>query len=136
MSKFESAVKIIPFSQERVYNKISDLSNLESIKDKIPSDKVKDMEFDSDSLSFNVSPIGKIRLQIVERTPHKYVKFTAMDSPLPFTLWVQLVPLDEEECKMRITIEVEMNPFVAGMVKKPLIDGLEKMATMLSVIQY
>ncbi|HJD92439.1 MAG TPA: SRPBCC family protein, partial [Bacteroides coprosuis] len=42
MSKFESSVKIIPFSQERVYDKIADLSNLESVKEKLPEDKVKD----------------------------------------------------------------------------------------------
>ena len=28
MSNFESSVKVIPYSQERVYNKLSDLSNL------------------------------------------------------------------------------------------------------------
>ena len=136
MSKFESSVKVIPFSQERVYEKISDLSNLESIKDRVPEDKIKDLVFDADSISFSVSPVGVIRLEIIERTPHKCVKFTTTDSPLPFKLWVQLVPNSAEECKLKITIDVEMNPFIAGMVKKPLMDGLEKMATMLSHIQY
>lgn len=32
MANFESSVKVIPYSQERVYNKLSDLSNLEAIK--------------------------------------------------------------------------------------------------------
>ena len=31
MSNFESSVKVIPYSQERVYNKLSDLSNLEAV---------------------------------------------------------------------------------------------------------
>ena len=136
MSKFESSVKIIPFSQERVYDKISDLSNLESVKDKLPEAKVKDLKFDKDSLSFSVSTIGEIRLQVVERNPFDCVKFETTNSPLPFTLWVQLVPTTEDECKMRITIDVELNPFIQGMVKKPLMDGLEKMATMLSMIQH
>ena len=83
MSKFESSVKIIPFSQERVYDKISDLSNLESVKDKLPEDKVKDLKFDKDSLSFSVSPIGEIRLQVVERNPFDCVKFETTNSPLP-----------------------------------------------------
>ena len=43
MTKFESPVKVIPFSQERVYGKLSDLSNLEAIKDRLPEDKVKDI---------------------------------------------------------------------------------------------
>ena len=32
MANFESSVKVIPYSQERVYAKLSDLSNLESVK--------------------------------------------------------------------------------------------------------
>ncbi|MGL5262185.1 MAG: SRPBCC family protein [Bacteroides sp.] len=136
MSKFESSVKVIPFSQERVYAKISDLSNLESVKDKLPEDKVKDLSFDSDSISFHVNPVGTIRLEVVERTPSKCVKFATTDSPLPFKLWAQVVPTTAEECKIKVTIDVEMNPFIAGMVKKPLMDGLEKMVSMLSMIQY
>ena len=42
MSQYESSVKCIPFSQERVYSKIQDLKNLEALKDKLPADKVKE----------------------------------------------------------------------------------------------
>ena len=49
MVQFESTVKHIPYSQERVYNKLSDLSNLEAIKDRLPQDKVEDLSFDSDT---------------------------------------------------------------------------------------
>ena len=44
MTKFESSVKVIPYSQERVYEKLADLSNLEAIKDRLPEDKVKNMK--------------------------------------------------------------------------------------------
>ena len=67
MTKFESSVKVIPYSQERVYAKISDLSHLEALKDRLPQDKVKDLSFDSDTLSFSVSPVGQLTLQVVER---------------------------------------------------------------------
>ena len=46
MTKFESDIKLIPYSQERVFDKISDLTNLESIKDRIPQDKVQNLCFD------------------------------------------------------------------------------------------
>ena len=75
MSNFESSVKVIPYSQERVYNKLSDLSNLEAVKDRLPKDKVQDLSFDSDTLSFSVSPIGQLTLQIVERDPCKCISW-------------------------------------------------------------
>ena len=127
---------MIPYSQERVYNKLSDLSNLEAIKDRLPQDKVEDLSFDSDTLSFSVSPVGKLTLQIVEREPSKCVKLETTNSPLPFNMWIQLVETAEEECKIKLTIGMDINPFMKAMVQKPLQDGLEKMVEMLSMIQY
>ena len=136
MTKFESTVKVIPYSQERVYEKLSDLSNLEALKDRLPEDKVKDISFDSDTLSFSVAPVGQLTLKIVEREPSKCIKFETTHSPLPFNLWIQLVATTDEECKLKATIGMELNPFMKAMVQKPLQEGLEKMVDMLAMIQY
>ena len=136
MTTFEKSVTVIPDSQERVYNKLSDLSNLEAIKDRLPQDKVQDLSFDSDTLSFSVSPVGKLTLQIVEREPSKCVKLETTNSPLPFNMWIQLVATGEEECKVKVTIGMDINPFMKAMVQKPLQEGLEKMVEMLSIINY
>ncbi len=136
MNKFESSVKVIPYSQERVYSKLSDLSNLETIKVRLPQDKVQDLSFDSDTLSFSVPPVGQLTLQIVEREPCKCVKLATTNSPLPFNMWIQLVATGEEECKVRVTIGMDINPFMKAMVQKPLQEGLEKMVEMLAIINY
>lgn len=136
MTKFESSVKVIPYSQERVYEKLADLSNLEAIKDRLPEDKVKNMSFDTDTLSFNVDPVGQLTLRIIEREPSKCIKFETTNSPLPFNMWIQLVAASEEECKLKVTIGLGINPFMKAMVQKPLQDGLEKMVEMLSMINY
>ena len=136
MTKFESTVKVIPYSQERVYEKLSDLSNLEALKDRLPEDKVKDISFDSDTLSFSVAPVGQLTLKIVEREPSKCIKFETTNSPLPFNLWIQLVATTDEECKLKATIGMELNPFMKAMVQKPPQEGLEKMVDVLAMIQY
>ena len=136
MTKFESAVKVIPASQKAVYEKLSDLSNLEKVKDRLPQDKVKNLSFDAETLSIEVPPVGKIVLQIVEKEPCKCIKFATTTSPLPFNLWIQIVPVTETECKMKLTIGMELNPFMKTMVQKPLQEGLEKMAETLSLINY
>lgn len=136
MTKFESSVKTISASQEAVYEKLSDLNNLEKFKDSIPEDKVKNLSFDSESLSIDVAPVGQITLKIVEKEPCKCIKFATTTSPLPFNLWIQLVPVSENECKMKLTVGLEINPFMKGMVQKPLQEGLEKMAETLALIKY
>lgn len=136
MTKFESEVKLIPAPQQAVYDKLSDLNNLEAVKDRIPQDKVKNLQFDADSLSLEVSPVGTITLQIVEREPLKCIKFGTTTSPMPFNLWIQLLPVDEAHCKMKLTLGAELNPFMKAMVQKPLGEGLQKMADMLAMIPY
>lgn len=136
MTKFESAVKVIPASQNAVYEKLSDLNNLDKVKDRLPQDKVKNLSFDKENLSIEVPPVGKIVLQIVEKEPCKCIKFATTSSPLPFNLWIQIVPVTETECKMKLTIGMELNPFMKTMVQKPLQEGLEKMAETLSLIKY
>ncbi|MCP3895646.1 MULTISPECIES: polyketide cyclase [Bacteroides] len=136
MTTFESEVKVIPFSQERVYDKLSNLNNLEAIKDRLPQDKVKDISFDADTLSFSVPAIGQLTLKIIEREPSKCIKLETTNSPLPFNMWIQLVPTTTEECKLKVTIGMELNPFMKGMIQKPLNEGLAKMADMLAIIQY
>ena len=112
------------------------MSNLEAVKDRLPQDKVQDLSFDSDTLSFSVPPVGQLTLQIIEREPCKCIKLATTNSPIPFNMWIQLVETGEEECKMKVTIGMDINPFMKAMVQKPLQEGLEKMVEMLAIINY
>ena len=60
MAEFVSEIKQISQNDDCIFEMLSDLSNLEKVKDRIPQDKIKDFEFDKDSCSFSVSPVGKI----------------------------------------------------------------------------
>ena len=75
MTTFESPIKIIKAPQEKIFNKLYDLNNLESVKDRIPQDKISDFTFDTDTVSFSVAPVGKIGLRIIEREPYRTIKF-------------------------------------------------------------
>ncbi|WP_443702288.1 SRPBCC family protein [Prevotella sp.] len=135
MSKFESGIKHIPHPQTAVYNALSDLSNLDKVKDKLPEDKIKDLSFDSDSLTIG-APMGSVSMRIIEREEPKCIKFTTEKSPIAANLWIQIVPEGEEACKMKLTIKADINPFIKGMVSKPLQEGLEKIADVLAMIPY
>lgn len=135
-SKFESSVKEIQYSQEKVYNTLSNLSNLERIKDKIPQDKVEDFTFDNDSVSINAGAIGRVTLRIIEREEPKCIKFEGAESPLPFNFWIQILPISDTNCKIKLTLKAEISIFLKSMVKKSLTEGIEKMADLLQNISY
>lgn len=135
-SKFESSVKPIPYPQQAVYDSLSDLNNLEKVRDRVPEDKVKDFSFDQDTVSLNVAPVGELKLRICDREEPKCVKFEAVQSPVPFNIWIQVLPIDEQNSKMKVTVKAELNPFIKSMVEKPLQDGVEKIADALAQIHY
>jgi hypothetical protein len=135
-TKFESSIKQIPYPQEAVYRNISDLRNLEKVRDRVPEDKVKDFTFDEDTVSLNVAPVGELKLRICEREEPKCVKFETVQSPVPFHVWIQVLPVTDGTSKMKVTVKAELNPFVKGMVSGPLQDGVEKIADALSQIPY
>ena len=136
MTKFESSVKQIPYPVENVYRNLSDLNNLERVRDRIPEDKLQDFQFDSDSVQVSVAPVGTIKLRIIEREENKCVKFEAEQSPLPFNLWIQVLPVNETESKMKITVKADIPFMLKGMVSGPLQDGVEKIADALSQVPY
>ena len=135
-SKFESSVKSIPYPQQAVYDNISDLRNLEKVKDRIPEDKVNDFTFDEDTVGLNVQPVGELKLRICERVEPKCVKFETVQSPVPFNVWIQVLPVDEQNSKMKVTVKAELNPFIKSMVEKPLQEAVEKIADALALVRY
>ena len=136
MSKFESSIKQINYPVEAVYRNISDLSNLERVRDRIPEDKIDDFQFDSDSVQVKVDPVGVIKLRIIDREENRCVKFEAEQSPVPFNVWVQVLPVDEATSKMKVTVDADIPFMLKGMVAGPLQDGVEKIADALSQIPF
>ena len=141
MKRVESNIKQIPYSQESVYAKVSDLSNLRGLADRIPADqqsqfKVENLECTPDTVSCMISPIGQIEVGIVSREPFKCVKMETLRSPIKLTAWIQIVSTGESSCKIKLTAEADLNIFMAKMVEKPLTEAVEKLADMLSMIPY
>ena len=112
------------------------MENLEKVRDRIPADKVQDFSFDKDSVSVNVSPVGEIKLRIINREEPKCVKFETAQSPLPFNLWIQVLPVTETTSKMKVTVDADIPFMLKGMVSGPLKDGIEKIADALAMIPY
>lgn len=135
MAKFESSIKQIAYPQEAVYRCISDLSNIEKIRDRIPSDKFEKLAFTSDEITIG-SPVGEVTMKIIERDEPKCVKFQTVTSPVPMTMWVQMLPVEEQTSKIRVTIDADIPIFLKGMVSKPLQEAVEKIADALAMIPY
>lgn len=136
MTEFTSEVKTIPHNDADVFRVLSDLRKLELVKDKIPEDKLKDFLFDQDSVSFRVDPVGKVTFHVLEREPNKLVKFKSDRLPFDLFLWIQLVSKAEKDTRLRMTVKADLNPFIKGMVEKPMKEAVDKISDILAQLPY
>jgi hypothetical protein len=136
MTTFESAVKKIDTNEKDIFNTLSDLRNIEKIKEKIPQDKIKEVILEQDSISFVVDPIGSISLKIIEREPFRTIKFTAEKSPIDFLVWIQLKEITASETALKVTLKADLNVMLKMVASKPLDQFVNMLAEALAGLSY
>lgn len=135
MTEYTSDIQQIPFSAERVYSKLSDLNNLESVKSLLEG-KVKDFTFETDSCQFKVDPIGTVGVRIIEREPYKTIKLESVKSPIEFMGWIQLQEVAPEDTRLKLTFRADIPMFLKAMISGKLEDGIKTIAEMLAKLPY
>ena len=159
MTEYKSEVKKIYAPIGRVYERLSDLSNLAVIQlgldnpealdrikqqagDKVSPEqlqqvveKLRELQFDRDSVS-GQTPMGTATLRIIEREPDKTIKFVAEGMPVAANMWIQLLPQTDTECAMRLTVKADLNFFIRQLVGKKLEQGVDSLAQMIASLPY
>lgn len=132
MKKYESSQKQILKNREQIYNQLSDLRNLEAYKDRMPQDKVKNLTFTEDCISMDVDPVGNVELKIIDREAPKVIKFAAGNIPVDLNLWIQLVSVDQEDTRMKVTIKADIPLMLRPMVGNKLDKAADQVADMIA----
>jgi len=146
VSKYVSEVKTIPHNQQVVFNYLSNFENLgtylnsgllEKITEKIPQVRITDFESNQDSCKFNITGFGLAEIKIVDRDPFKSIKVESSGGlPLSFTFWIQLLPVDAYQTKMRLTLHAELSMMIKMMAGNKLEEGINQLAETLSKLPY
>ncbi|MGQ8337666.1 hypothetical protein ACUNWD_14045 [Sunxiuqinia sp. A32] len=146
VNKYISETKYIGHNQEIIFNYLSNFENLsryinegllEKATEQIPQIKITDFESDSDSCRFNLSGMGQSEIRIVNRDPHKTIKVESSGGlPIGITFWIQLLPINAYQTKMRLTLHAEMSMMIKMMAGKKLEDGINRLADMLAQLPY
>lgn len=150
VQKYTSEVKTLNWSNSIVYNSLSDLSflnilfspeNMDKLKqqfgDKADKFKIEDFSANKDSCSFKISPVGTISLRIVERDEPRLIKLVSEQaSPIAFKFWIQILPLNETSCKIRLTLHTELNTMMKMMVGNKIEKGINQVADAFSQIPF
>lgn len=118
MSKIESRKGKIKEKDTVIYNFLSDFTNYRQL---VPPDRVKDWQATADSCSFTIDGIGHAGMKIIEKEPFKLIKISSDEKTMvQFNMWIQLKGVNDEDTRIKITIDVNLNPIMLSMVEKPL----------------
>ena len=146
LNKYRSDVKLIDHNQQVVFNYLANFENLsgylnsgliEKITEKIPQIKITDFQSDQDSCKFNITGLGVAEIKIVNRDPFKTIKVESSGGlPLSFVFWIQLIPVDQFQTKLRLTLHAEMSMMIKMMAASKLEEGINQLADTLSKLPY
>ena len=137
MDKYESKITSAAYPAAQIYRVLSDLKNLEKVRDLIPQDKVQEMEIDSDYVRMKVDGLGqKITIVIVDRIENDTVKFGVEGIPMEANLWIQMKEVSPSDTRLKLTIKAEIPMMFRLMINKKLQQGLDQAADMLAQFPY
>ena len=130
MSTFKGPEVVIEnLSAEQLYNKLSDLNNLEEI---MPPE-IENFESDTNSCSFKMKGMPKLKLFLAEKNPFSKIKLSATDSPVAFSLNCFITDCGEK-CQARLEVDAELNMMMKMMVEKPITNFLNVLSDKLRTL--
>ena len=136
-SKYESKITSAACSAAQVYRVLSNMENLNRVKDMIPKDKIQEMEIEPDRVRLKVDGLAqKITIAIVDRMENDTIKFGAEGIPMQANFWIQMKEVSPVDTRLKLTVMADI-PFVfKRMLEKKLQTGLDQAAEMLAQFPY
>lgn len=136
-SKYESKITSALCSAAQIYRVLSNMKNVERVRDLIPQDKIQEMEVTEDSVRIKVDGLGqKITIAIVDRIENDTIKFGAEGIPMQANFWIQLKEVSPVDTRIKLTVKADIPMMFRFMVEKKLQQGLDQAADMLAQFPY
>jgi carbon monoxide dehydrogenase subunit G len=136
-SKYESKITSAPCSAAQIYRVLSNMENLERVRQFIPQDKVQEMEVSADRVRMKVDGLAqKITIAIVDRIENDTVKFGAEGIPMDANFWIQLKEISPTDTRIKLTVKADIPFMFKMMLDKKLQQGLDQAADMLAQFPY
>lgn len=142
MDTYKSDKQVIDCDIATVYEKLSNPAifkqQLEDNIDKLPEEaraQLQNLKFEDDGVVIE-SPMGPLKMGIVEKVEPSKIVFGAAQSPVPFGLIIELEAIDEAHTESVATLELELPMMLKMMVGNKLKDGAKMFGEMIARLPY
>ena len=136
-SKYESKISSSPCSAAQIYRIISDLRNIERVREMIPQDKIQEMEVEEDRIRIKVDGLAqKFTIAIVDRIENDTVKFGIEGIPMDANFWIQLKEVEPGDTRIKLTLKADIPMMFKMMIGSKLQTGLDQASEMMAKFPY
>jgi len=126
----ESKKVFVHATNDELFDFALDLNNFEKL---LPEGKIKNFESDGSSCKFEISGMATLGLTVVESERPNRILLNSVDSPFPFTLEIHIAQDENGKSVAHQISNLDVNPFMKAMVKKPLTNLFDYIADKLVV---
>lgn len=121
MAQYSSKPVTVGRNIDELFATISNIGAYQQRLEALPADaraKLGDVSFTDDSIIITAQPVGEMRFDVVERVAPERIVLSAVQSPVPLTLAVNLKAIDGASSEVTSVIDVDIPPML-----KPLVGG-------------
>jgi carbon monoxide dehydrogenase subunit G len=125
ISKFESRTGKLTCTPPEIFDFVTDIRNLMQF---VPDGTIDDLQIDSDSCSFHISPLGKVYLNLSEKEPYNKVVYNGnVLQSNDFSLVLNIKENNAGKAEVNLKLAAHLNPLLKMMATKPIDSLLEKL---------
>lgn len=119
------------------YDRLTHLSRLQDRLADLPEQaraQLGQVKFADDSISIPAPPVGELTFRMISSEPDRRVVYAADNSPVPFSLTVDLQPQGDNETQAHATIDVDIPAMLKPMVGDKMQQAADKFGDMLGIL--
>lgn len=131
MNKYSSSPTLVNKSPEYWFGFFTDMRNFKNL---LPEDKISEWEAEETRCRFQIKGLTKVAFSIKETIPFSKVVYTGsekMPVPLSLIMEIEAVERSNEQSKVTLHLETDLNPMMKMMLEKPLSNLVQTIAVAL-----
>lgn len=115
---------------EKVFDKLSNLENLQGMLDKVPADRIpedkrqmfENIRITPDTIEVPGGPMGNLVFRVVEKISPSLIKLQGEGIPIEMSLALHVHPLTEATSQANVDIDINipamLKPMIGGQIQK------------------
>ena len=130
MAKYSSGNISLNASAQNVFNKLSNLNNLQNLLNNVPADRIpedkremfENLKITEDSIQIPGGPMGSLTLRMVEKVEPTLIRLAGEGLPIALSLIMNITPESDSSSSANVDIDIDipamLKPMIGGQIQK------------------